>query len=280
MSDFIIGYKLLSVLKVLLLIYICLCLVIYLFQEKLVFFPQKLDQNYRFKFNGKYEEVFIDTKENTRLHGILFKAENSKGLIFYLHGNAGSLASWGEVAGLYTSLNFDIYILDYHGFGKSEGKIKSLKQLTSDIQHVYDEITKNYDEENVIILGYSIGTGLASKLSADNNPKLLILQAPYYSLKELVRNKIRIIPAFLLKYKLTNIDHLKNCKMPVYIFHGDKDEVIHYKSSLKLKKELKNKVMLITLKNMGHNGITDNNDYISALGELLAKHINEPNKMN
>lgn len=269
MSDLIVSHKLVSVLILVLFLYFCLCLLIFLFQEKLIFFPQKLDKSYNFEFNGDFEEVNITTDENLQLHGLLFKAENTKGLIFYLHGNAGSLASWGNVADVYTSLNYDVFILDYHGFGKSEGKIKSLDKLYRDIQQVYDEVTGKYEEKNVILLGYSIGTGLASKLSADNNAKLLILQAPYYNLKDVVRHKVRIIPTFLLRYKLTNIDNLKHCQLPVYIFHGDEDEVIYYESSLKLKKELGDKIQLITLKHMGHNGMTYNSDYLSAIRNIL-----------
>ena len=74
----------------------------FILQEKLIFFPQKLDKNYQFNFDQKFEEVYITTIDSIYLHGILFKADNSKGLIYYLHGNAGSLSSWGEVAATYT----------------------------------------------------------------------------------------------------------------------------------------------------------------------------------
>ena len=75
-----------------------ICLVLYFFQEKLIFFPDKLDKNYKFSFNQPFEEVNIKTKGGNVLNGLLFKSDKAKGLIFYLHGNAGSLNSWGEVA--------------------------------------------------------------------------------------------------------------------------------------------------------------------------------------
>jgi pimeloyl-ACP methyl ester carboxylesterase len=242
---------------------------LYLFQEKLIFFPDRLNKNYQFSFNQSFEEVNIKTKDNKWIHGLLFTVERPKGLVFYLHGNAGALDSWGEVAKRYTSLKYDVFILDYRGYGKSEETINSQEQLFEDVQQAYDEMKKKYGEETMVVLGYSIGTGPATKLASVNSPKLLILQAPYYSLTDMMRHTYPIIPTFLLKYKFRTNEYIKDCKMPVVIFHGNRDEVIYYGSSLKLKTQMKPQDTLITLDGQGHNGMTDNPEYISALGKIL-----------
>lgn len=252
-------------------LYIVLCGVLYSFQEKLIFFPQKLDKNYEFEFGQKFEEQNIKTTDGKLINGLLFKADSSKGLIYYLHGNAGSLSSWGEVAKTYTDLNYDIFIFDYRGYGKSEGKITGQNQLFQDNQTVYDELKKKYNEDKIIVLGYSIGTGLASKLASTNNPRLLILQSPYYNLTDMMRHTYSFIPTFLLKYKLETNKYLKNCRMPVVIFHGNQDEVIYYGSSLKLKEEFKPQDKLITLNGQGHNGMTNNPVYKIELKKILEK---------
>ena len=130
-------------------------------------------------------------------------------------------------------------------------------------------LKKKYREDSIIVLGYSVGTGPASKIASANHPKLLILQAPYYSLVDLMRHTYPIIPTFLLKYKFETNKYIEDCKMPIVIFHGDQDEVISYNSSLKLKKILKDTDRLITLKGQGHNGITDNPEYVSAIEKIL-----------
>jgi hypothetical protein len=242
-----------------------------LFQEKLIFFPQKLNKNYQFSFDQKFEEINVRTIDGITLNGILFKADSSKGLIFYLHGNAGSLSSWGEVARTYTDLNYDIFMLDYRGYGKSEGSISGEGQLFQDMQTVYDELKNKYNEDSIIVLGYSLGAGLASKIASTNNPKLLILQAPFYSLTDMMRHTFPIIPTFILKYKLKTNEFIKNCKMPIVIFHGNQDEVIYYNSSLKLKELFKEKDTLITLNGQGHNGMSDNRDYIVEIQKILTR---------
>ena len=89
---------LLRILKLVAGLYIIICVLLFFFQEKLIFFPQKLEKGYKFSFAQKFEEINIKTEDNKLLNAILFKADSSKGVIFYLHGNAGSLSSWGDVA--------------------------------------------------------------------------------------------------------------------------------------------------------------------------------------
>lgn len=235
----------------------------------MIFFPDKLDPAFKFPFAQQFEEINILTSDNKRLHGVLFPAEASKGLIFYLHGNAGSVNSWGPLAKTYTDLNYDVFILDYRGYGKSEGSIRNEKQFFEDVQLAYDEMKKNYEENKIAVLGYSIGSGPATYLASTNNPGHLILQAPYYSLVDMMRHLYPLIPTFFLKYRFETNKYIKDCKMPITIFHGDQDEVIYYHSSVKLKKHLKATDTLITLKGQGHNGITDNPEYISEIHKVL-----------
>jgi len=259
----------LLILKILLIIYITICGLLFFFQEKLIFIPEKLDKYFEFTFNREFEEINVKTKDNIIINGLLFKADNSKGLIFYLHGNAGSVRTWGEVAKTYTDLNYDVYMLDFRGYGKSEGKITSEELLFQDLQTVYDELKSKYDESKIIVLGYSIGTGLAAKIASVNNPKLLILQAPYYSLTDLMKHTLPIIPTFILKYKFETNKFITDCKMPVIIFHGNQDEVIYYNSSVKLKGLMKKSDSLITLNGQRHNGMTENIEYRTAVQEIL-----------
>jgi alpha-beta hydrolase superfamily lysophospholipase len=244
--------------------------VLFFFQEKFIFFPQRLSKNYQFSFDHEFEEINLKSYDGAVLNGLLFKSDNSKGLIFYLHGNGGSLMSWGEVASTYTNLGFDIFMLDYRGYGKSEGTINNEEQLSKDVQIVYDELKKSYAEDKIIVLGYSLGTGLATKLASSNSPSLLILQAPFFSLTKMMNARTYyIVPSFILKYKFETNKYLRKCKMPIVIFHGTNDEVISYESSVMLKELFKPSDMLITLHNQGHSNMTDSNEYKAELRKIF-----------
>ncbi len=253
-------------------IYTLICGGMYFFQEKFIFHPQKLDDNFLFQFQQKYVEKFFVMQDGTKLNALLFKADNSKGLIFYLHGNSGSLKTCADIAKTFTDINYDILMLDYRGFGKSEGNLSNQEQIYSDIQTVYNQSKKGYDEKNIIVIGYSIGTGIAAELASHNNPKLVILQAPYYSLIDMMKRNYSYLPTFLLKYKFETNKYITECKMPVIIFHGTKDDVVPYESSLMLKKHFKKFDTLITLKNQNHNNITQNIQYLNSIKSILASN--------
>ncbi len=181
----------------------------------------------------------------------------------------------GNLADVYTDLGYDLFILDYRGYGKSDGKIESQKQFFEDIQLAYDFFRKDkYKEENIIIVGYSVGTASAAMLSSQNNPKVLILQAPYFSLTDMTKRRFPIIPTFLLKYEFNTAKFLSQNKIPTYVFHGTSDRVIPYESSLLIKEYLEDKnklenIEFITLPNQGHANIHTNPIFLEKLKEIL-----------
>jgi esterase/lipase len=167
-------------------------------------------------------------------------------------------------------LGFDVFMIDYRGYGKSGGKIESSEISCFQIcRKPMTEIKKRYDENSIIVLGYSIGTGPALYLASKNDPKMLILQAPFYNLTDMMKRYFPIFPSFLLKYKMENDRHLKEAKMPVIIFHGNEDEVIYYGSSVKLSQHFKEGDRLITLEGQSHNGMTYNADYQREMKNIL-----------
>ena len=250
-------------------LYAIICVLAYALQERLIFFPDRLDNQYQFTFPEPFQEIFIDTDDGNSLHGLLFTTAQSKGVILYLHGNAGALDGWGDVASTYLKLQYDVLLLDYRGFGKSGGEIENESQLAQDVQRAYDYLLRKYQEHDIVVLGYSLGSGLAAKLASVNRPRLLIMQAPYYSLTDMMRHSFPFLPTFLLKYKLRTNEALRECQMPIVLFHGDQDEVIPYSQSLKLRELLKPGDTLITLDGVGHNGMTYNPAYIRAIQLLL-----------
>ncbi|WP_375560831.1 alpha/beta hydrolase [Bernardetia sp. OM2101] len=267
-------------------LYLLLCVTLYFFQEKLIFFPQKLEQNYVFRFDKDYQEITIPTNDHINLHGILFHSKNvskDKKLVFYLHGNVGQVQFWGDLADVYTDLGYDLFILDYRGYGKSEGEIHSQEQFFDDVQTAYSTIrkSKKYKEENIIIVGYSVGTASAAMLASKNNPKALILQAPYFSLTDMTKRTYPFIPTFLLKYEFNTAHFLSQNKVPTFIFHGTGDRVIPYQSSLLIKeylykkeveynlKDKVNKIDFVTLPNQGHANIHSNPIFLKKLRSIL-----------
>jgi pimeloyl-ACP methyl ester carboxylesterase len=252
-----------------LIIYVLMISYFYFNQVDLVFYRSKLPKDYKFDYQQKFEEINISSFDGSVLNGLLFKAENSKGLVFYLHGNAGTLETWGKIAKIYTSLGYDIFILDYRSFGKSEGEIENEEQLSKDISMVYKKVAERYPEDKIIIAGYSIGSGFAAKLALENKPKALILQAPYYNFLELSSSRAPFFPDFMKKFSLETNLYLPKIKRPIYIFHGTKDQLIPIDNSVRLKKLLKANAYFYPLKNQEHIGVNENEDFQKQLKRIL-----------
>lgn len=260
----------LQIILVLIGIYVLICILLYFNQEKFIFHPTKVPKNFKYDFPHQFREIYFTAADSTQIHSLYFEVENPKGVVYYLHGNSGDLSGWGDVAGAHLDLGYNILMIDYRGFGKSGGKIHSEEHFYADAQLGYDFLKENFNEDQIVIIGYSIGTGTASYLASTNNPKFLILQSPYYNLVEMVKIKVPFVPTFILKYKFPNNEHILKTKCPVYIYHGDNDLVISYHNSIKLKEHLKQKDRYTTLENYGHNAVNENPEFLRQLKLILS----------
>jgi pimeloyl-ACP methyl ester carboxylesterase len=263
---------LLSSLLLVLVLYVVGCGFLYFQQETLLFHPEKLPANYQFHFPGEYHEYPIATPDGTRLSGLLFKVKAPKGLVFFLHGNGGSLAGWGGVAAIYTRLGYDVFLLDYRGYGKSEGRISSQAQLLGDVEAAYNQLKDKYLEQRIIVAGYSVGTGPAAWLAARHHPRLLLLHAPYYSMADMAAHTIKlwpILPGWLLRYPLATNEFVQQVSAPIVLFHGDHDELIPCQSSVRLKALVKPSDQLILIRGGRHDGLFDQPQYQQAVRTIL-----------
>jgi hypothetical protein len=241
---------------------------IWFFQEKVIFFPEKLGQDHRYEYQGAFEEMNFEVEKGVFINAIHFKTEKPKGVVLYAHGNAGSLRTWGSVYPLFLDRQYDLVIYDYRGYGKSGGRI-SEENLYHDVDFLYEELLKKFDESQLVVYGRSIGTGVAVHAASQLQPALLILESPYYNFPDLVRSFMPLIPSWLLRYKLRNDMMISNVKCPVLVFHGSNDEVVYYDSSLKLKKHFKSSDRLVTIEGGHHNDLANFEVYHEELTRAL-----------
>jgi len=209
-------------------------LVIYFYQEKLIFLnDDKLDENYQFNFLDKFEEVFIETADGNAINALHFKLKNPKGVILFCHGNKGNLTKWGERVTYLLKYNYEVFVFDYRNYGKSSGNFKE-KEMYNDALLTYDYLKKNYKEENIVMYGFSIGGTFATKIASENKPKELILEAPFYNFKKAATYNFKLAPTFLLKYKFKSDNIIGKVTSPISVFHGNKDNTTSFKQSKKL----------------------------------------------
>lgn len=261
----------LSTLITIAIIYIAISIALYYLQDYMLFKPEKLSKDFQFNYDHQeFEEYNLETRDGAIINGIRFVPKgDSKGVVLYLKGNSKSIKGWGKFAVDFTRLGYNVLMVDYRGFGKSTGR-RSQKAIKRDLQEVYNKIKELTTEDRIILYGRSLGSGFAAKLASMNNPKMLILDAPYYSLTNVTKRYAPFMPlSILLKYPLPTYKWLKYVQCPIHIIHGTNDKLIPYSTSVKLSKINSKRTKLYTVIGGGHKNLNNFESYHQMLDDIL-----------
>ncbi|MBT8184788.1 MAG: lysophospholipase [Eudoraea sp.] len=260
------------VLILVLAIYLGISLLVYFLQDYLMFKPEKLPADFQFHYeNQETEEYNIETRDGAVINGLRFKAKYPKGIVFYLKGNSKSIKGWGKFAVDFTRHGYDVLMVDYRGFGKSTGR-RTQKAVKRDMQVIYNKIKESVAEKYIILYGRSLGSGFATKLASMNNPRMLILDAPYYSLSNVAKKYLPFMPlSVLLKFPMPTYKWLKYVNCPIHIIHGTDDRLIPYRTSVKLSKIKPELTTLYTIIGGGHKNLNTFESYHKMLNDIISK---------
>lgn len=231
---------------------------LYFIQDKLIFHPEILPANYKYKFDVPFEEILIPVNDKVKLSAVLFKAPDSaKGMVLYFHGNAKNIKRYARLMGNFTRNGYDVLILDYREFGKSTGELTEAA-LYEDALLMYKMARARFEPSQIIFYGKSIGTGVAAQLASVRDCKRLILETPYYNLADVAGSNAPIYPvSWMLDYKLPTNEFLPKVMAPITIFHGTEDNTVPYESGEKLKEFFKKGDEFITIEGGRHNNLND-----------------------
>lgn len=231
-------------------------------QERLLFFPTRLPPNHRFELTD-VEERSVQV-EGAVLSALHFRQPGAKGLIFFLHGNGGSLREWLPSTEVYRQARFDVFMIDYRGYGKSTGTIESEAQLHADVRAAWEQVAPEYAARKRVVYGRSLGTGLAAKLASEVSADLLVMVSPYSSMRDVAKDHYSWVPGALLRYPLPTQEWLPKVRMPVLVLHGDADPVIDFAHAERLAKAVPS-LELVRLSGVGHDDVHLSPRYLETL---------------
>ncbi|MBC6993108.1 alpha/beta fold hydrolase [Neolewinella lacunae] len=241
---------------------------LYFWQESLLFHPRVLAADATY---GEHPETWVELPDGQRIHALHLRSAPSKGVFLYLHGNVGNNGRSLHQTRSIQQLGYDLFLVDYRGFGKSSGQIAEERHLTEDLQAVYDHLKSQYAEDRIFLLGYSLGTGPASYLAANNAPGGVVLVAPYTSLRAMKNEFFPFFPDFLMKYDLDNARHLAASRAPVTILHGGEDELIPLAMGQQLAAIDPARIRLVELPGVGHRRAILDERFGAAVREMIGR---------
>ena len=211
------------------LVYLLVTLGLYIFQRSLLYHPVE-NNYYGDKLTVNIEKVKITTEDNIDLLAWYHKKDIKKyKTILYLHGNAGSLENRIHKINHFNNMNINFLLLAWRGFSGNEGKPTEQGLYQDARSAVKWLINEGAIEENIVIYGESLGTGVATEIAQNKNFAGVILESPFTSMIDLGKKHYPIFPIkLLLKDKYESEKKIKNLKSPILVMHGKKDKIVPF----------------------------------------------------
>jgi fermentation-respiration switch protein FrsA (DUF1100 family) len=209
-------------------------------------------------YAGDAEEVFISSGDGNEIHALHWPANPGRPTLLYLHGNAQSVFEWALVRLELTALDCGLLLIDYPGYGKSQGTPTEAGLYASAhaaYEWLRDEQAAAADA--IIVLGKSLGGGVATELASLKPVAGLILESTFCSVVHLAKKLYPFVPTNML-FKTERFDSLTripNITVPVLVIHGDRDELIPLAQGRALLDAAREPKSLYVVNGAGHNDV-------------------------
>ena len=219
-----------SLLQIVALVYLLLLALMFVFQDRLIFFPSSDLLRTPEDAGWAYEEVSLEVGEEMT-HAWYVPAEGvRRGVILFSHGNAGNIGDRLESIGIFRALGMDVLIYDYGGYGRSTGK-PSERRCYEDIRSAWRYLVEDRGEaaEKIVLFGRSLGAGPTTQLATEVSAGGVILESAFRSVPEMAHGLYPWLPVRLLaRTRLDNEAKIAGIEAPLMLIHSSEDEVIPY----------------------------------------------------
>lgn len=249
--------KILKYLRLAVFVYVVGGAFLYLLQDRILFHPVSLKKEHKYSFTQPHKEIDIPINEKSSMNIVQFTSTDttSRGVVLYFHGNKKNISWYAKYAPYFTRKGYEVWMIDYPGYGKSTGKL-SEQTLYQWAEVLYRFAGSRFPDQQIVVYGKSMGTGIAAYLASRNPCRQLILETPYYDFPSVVKHYLPIYPVHsLLHYQIPTHEYLARTKAPITILHGTKDRVVTYSNSVRLKAFLKPGDTLVTITGGKHNDL-------------------------
>ena len=254
-------------------IYLIITFILYISQRSLLYHPT--ENNYSGDMlTVSIDKIKIKNDDNIELMAWYHEKDIEKyKTILFLHGNAGSLENRIHKINHFNDMDVNFLIISWRGFSGNKGQ-PTEKGLYKDAKSGVDWLkNKGAKQENIIIYGESLGTGVATEIAQNKNFAGVILESPFTSMVAAGKSKYPIFPInLLLKDKYESDKKIKNIKSPILIMHGEVDTIVPFWMGKKMF-ELANEPKYLYFSKYDDHMMEFNKDLINSIN-LFIKSLN------
>ena len=249
------------------------CLALYVFQRRLLYFPDPAHYTPQQAGLAGVEEIGLATPDGERLVAWYKPVPAPSPVLLYFHGNGGGLYLRRERIEALAGAGYGVFIVGYRGYSGSTGR-PTEKALVADGLLAYDYLTaQGVAPSRIVLYGESLGTGIATQVASQRRTSAVILEAPYGSVASEAKAHFGIFPIdWLLLDRFDSMAHIGRINVPLLIMHGSKDSVIPARSSHALFDAAKEPKEYVEFQHGGHNDLF-NFGALEHVRQFLAKHL-------
>jgi hypothetical protein len=241
--------------RILVLLGACLLGYVMLFEDSFIYFPSKYPEGAwqrepprarEGQVVAQIEDVELTTADGVRLHGWYctprvgraggaLEPIETRATLLFLHGNAGNISHRYEFISELVQLPVDVFIIDYRGYGKSEGR-PSEEGLYMDARAAWDHLTtaRGTPASQVVIFGESLGGAIGVDLATKVQACGLVVQSSFTSIADMAGEVLPFVPRFVIRTKMDSLSKIASVSCPKLFIHSQADEIIPYRLGRRL----------------------------------------------
>ncbi|HWP58925.1 MAG TPA: alpha/beta hydrolase [Candidatus Acidoferrales bacterium] len=202
------------------------------FEDRFIYYPQAAIEQTPARAGLGFEDVYFATEDGLRLHGWFVPHPGAKTTVVWFHGNAGNIGHRVDnLKLLHDKVGVHIFIFDYRGYGRSEGK-PSEEGLYKDAAAAvaYLGSRRDVDPARLVFFGRSLGAAVAAEAALKYGCLALILETPFASIREMARAAFPLLPLWpLIRTRYDTLEKVRRIDVPVLVIHGDQDEIVPFR---------------------------------------------------
>jgi fermentation-respiration switch protein FrsA (DUF1100 family) len=228
------------------------------FGDRFIFFPSRASEewNHQRRMIGA-EEVTFPAADGEQLVSWYLRATRARATVLFFHGNAGNLSHRSDILQTLTGLDADVFIVGYHGYGKSAGEPSEAHlYLDADAAYAYLTEQRGVPPSRLVVFGESLGGGPAIDLASRQPCAGLIVQSSFTSIRDMASHTVPFFPTgWLIRSKFDNLAKIPQVGVPKLFFATRTDEVVPYQQTRRLFDAAAEPKTWVEFDDCGHNDL-------------------------